>query len=100
MGGRWELPGGKREPGESSPQALAREFLEEFGLPIRVGEKLASATFVHRGKNHEVIAYKIEATLPIPFLLEHDEVSWFSPEALPEFIVDSDAELLSLIKKA
>jgi 8-oxo-dGTP diphosphatase len=99
MGGRWELPGGKREPGESHPEALVREFLEEFGLRIEVGERLAATQFVNHGKRHEVVAYKIKATLPIPFLLEHVEVSWFAPDRLPEHIVDSDAELLAQIKK-
>lgn len=32
--GKWELPGGKLEPGESVFKALAREFREELGLEI------------------------------------------------------------------
>ncbi|MGW7350018.1 NUDIX hydrolase [Streptomyces sp. NPDC054784] len=32
--GRWEPPGGVLEPGETIPEALAREVLEETGIKI------------------------------------------------------------------
>ena len=35
--GRWCLPGGRMEPGESVPEACAREVKEESGLDVQVG---------------------------------------------------------------
>ncbi|HEY5201775.1 MAG TPA: NUDIX domain-containing protein [Acidothermaceae bacterium] len=36
--GRWSLPGGRVEPGESAREALVREMAEETGLVVEVGE--------------------------------------------------------------
>jgi A/G-specific adenine glycosylase len=40
LGGLWEFPGGKREPGESLRRCCAREIWEEVGLRVCVGRKL------------------------------------------------------------
>lgn len=41
-GGYWEFPGGKREPGESPKDALARELEEELGLQVQSAQPLMS----------------------------------------------------------
>ncbi|MGD9572064.1 MAG: (deoxy)nucleoside triphosphate pyrophosphohydrolase [Thermoleophilia bacterium] len=38
--GRWEFPGGKREPGEGDRQALRRELMEELGVELAVGPRV------------------------------------------------------------
>ncbi|MBF0183550.1 MAG: NUDIX domain-containing protein [Magnetococcales bacterium] len=50
---RFNLPGGNLEPGESIPICLQREFQEELGLTVAVGDLLCcSETLV--GERHAV----------------------------------------------
>ncbi len=47
----YTLPGGGQKPGETLPQTLERECLEELGIPIKVGRLLYIREYI--GKHHE-----------------------------------------------
>ena len=94
--GRWELPGGKVEPGESEEQALIREWHEEFGCTIAVERWLPPTVAI--GDNLELriaVATLVEGE-PVP--TEHDRVRWLNRQALTEVDwLDSDRAFLPLL---
>lgn len=95
MGSRWEFPGGKVEDGEDDGTAIVREFQEEFGVTVKVGEKITETFFMHNGKQIALHAYEI--TVPHDgmtekyVLTEHTEYRWVEPAEIPALsFVDSD----------
>ncbi|NDJ33498.1 MAG: A/G-specific adenine glycosylase [Chloroflexi bacterium] len=55
LGGLWEFPGGKREPGESLRDCLVREIEEELSLVIDVGPQIT--TVKHAYSHFKITLY-------------------------------------------
>jgi len=91
MGGKWEFPGGKVEPGEKPEQALRRELAEELGISARVGELLGAAFFEVDGKRYQLLAYRAVIISGEPVRMEHEEFRWVDPGDLGSYdLADSD----------
>lgn len=102
MGSKWEFPGGKVEKGESHPEALLREFEEEFMIDIDVGECIAKAEFSHNEDTVQLFAYEvfIKDIDNISWILtEHTDINWVTFDKISELdFVDSDLKLLVQIR--
>ncbi|MCO8310308.1 NUDIX hydrolase [Pseudomonas mandelii] len=82
----WELPGGRIELGETAPQCLAREIVEELDVVVAVGEPLDSYLFeVIPGKHVFISTYRCELLGGfVPTIShEHKEIGLFDPAQLP-----------------
>ncbi len=98
MGGTWEFPGGKCEPGESDAEAVVREYDEEFGLRVVPGPTIGESGFVNGVKPYELAAVMVEFDGEPPELREHDEYRWVGAEELVALeLSDSDRSLLAFV---
>lgn len=80
LAGRWELPGGKVEPGELPGDALEREIAEELRCSIEVTAWLSGAQAI--GETHELRVATARLTSGEPDPVEHDAVRWLGPDEL------------------
>jgi 8-oxo-dGTP diphosphatase len=80
--GRWEFPGGKVEPGESSASALVREVREELGCEVEVTGWLTGVVPV--GERHELTVAVVRLVAGEPAPTEHDRIRWLGPDELDD----------------
>jgi 8-oxo-dGTP pyrophosphatase MutT (NUDIX family) len=86
--GRWCLPGGQLEPGESAPEGCAREALEETGLTIRLTRLVGVYSSPHQlvaypdGHRYQLVALTFAAEVAAGQPDISDETTawgWFGP---------------------
>ena len=99
LGGLWEFPGGKREPGETWEACVIREIREELGVQISVGPLLES--LIHRYPEKTVHLKFFTATVlsGTPQPLGCAACAWILPTELDQFeFPAADARLLAKLK--
>lgn len=80
--GKWELPGGRVEPGESDVDAVRRECVEELGVAVTPGERIGPDVVLPGGKLLRIYGGTI--TDDEPTAREHKALRWLDRDELAD----------------
>lgn len=84
---RWELPGGKVEPGEDFDKALIREFNEETNLSIELNDLIGAVQEDFPHKKTIAVVMNVDITSEIPEVKisnEHVDFKWADIEEIKD----------------
>jgi 8-oxo-dGTP diphosphatase len=76
VAGRWELPGGRVEPGESARDALIRECREELAVDVVPDGRLGPDVPLPGGRVLRVYAARLADPAACPVPVEHAALRW------------------------
>ncbi len=102
MGGRWDLFGGKREPGETARMTLRRELREELSIRARIGPEIAVSLYDDprgRGIFRCPVHLVSEWTGTVRLNEEHSEAAWFSRARLARLAL-AHPDIVALCRSA
>ncbi len=83
LGGLWELPGGKRDPGETMEEACRRELREELGIEVDVREVVQ--TISHAYSHFRITLYVFRCHILDGEPTSARPLRWVLPSALKSF---------------
>ena len=85
LGGLWEFPGGKQEPGEAIEATIARELREELAIEVAVGEALITLDHAYSHKRLRFVVHLCRWQSGEPQPLASQQVRWVEPGELAAY---------------
>jgi 8-oxo-dGTP diphosphatase len=101
LGGFWEFPGGKIEPGESAEAALHRELAEELGCTVVITHTLSPVEHVYEWGGIRLMPFVCElaADSAEPVAHEHSALTWVPLNEIAGYeLAPADLPVLELLK--
>ena len=85
LGGMWEFPGGKVESGETLPECLRREIIEELGVSIRVREKILTVNHAFSHFRITLHVFRCDGMRGRPKPIGAEQVRWVRIRDLADY---------------
>ncbi|NJK39362.1 MAG: A/G-specific adenine glycosylase [Oscillatoriales cyanobacterium RM2_1_1] len=85
LGGLWEFPGGKVEPGETIEACIRREIQEELGIEVEVGDHLITIDHAYSHFRITLNVHHCRHLRGEPQPLESDEIRWVTLAEIDQF---------------
>lgn len=100
LGGLWEFPGGKVEPGESFESCLVRELREELGIEVAVGKQVEEITHSYTEKTVRLRFFRCTWLGGEASPIHCSNLAWITREQLRAFeFPAADARLLRYLEE-
>ncbi|MET0070017.1 MAG: Nudix family hydrolase [Candidatus Thiodiazotropha sp.] len=99
QGGLWEFPGGKREPGESMEQALARELDEELGIQPLAYDPLIRIRHSYGERRLQLEFFRVTRYRGRAMGLEAQPLKWLLPSEMdPNSFPAADRPVITALR--
>jgi mutator protein MutT len=85
MGGLWEFPGGKIEPGETVEECIKREIQEELGIEVEVGKHFITIEHDYSHLRVTLTVHHCRHLRGVPQPIECDEIRWVTLDEIDQF---------------